>query len=172
MPSLPWHNLRLTITYVAVTVQGNSVAVGSGSSAYAAIDTGTTLIGGPASEIAAIFAQIPGSAVASGDYEGYYTYPCSTTVDVSFSFGSKTWSISPADFQLTPIGNGQCLGAFFELTSSSPSWIIGDTFLVSDTTVVFQDLPIDSSTRKTFTLFSDTLHLQLDLPRFLILPSL
>jgi hypothetical protein len=48
------------------------------------------------------------------------------------SFGGKNWTISPADFQLSRLTRTQCLGAFFELTtgSSTPSWIVGDTFLV------------------------------------------
>lgn len=58
---------------------------------------------------------------------------CNTTVEVGLSFGSQNWSISPADFQLMDIGGGYCIGAFFELSTSSPSWIIGDTFLVGPT---------------------------------------
>ena len=58
---------------------------------------------------------------------------CDTTVTVSISFGSKVWTISPADFRIATLSNKQCLGAFFALTtgSSAPPWIIGDTFLVS-----------------------------------------
>lgn len=40
----------------------------------AAIDTGTTNIGGPSSAIAAIYAQIPGSSAATGQWQGYYQY--------------------------------------------------------------------------------------------------
>ena len=57
-----------------MTVQGNSITIPTGTASYSAIDTGTTLIGGPASAIANIFAQIPGSAPASGNYNGYYSY--------------------------------------------------------------------------------------------------
>lgn len=46
----------------------------SGSASYAAIDTGTTLVGGPASEVAEMFAQIPGSQPGTGNFNGYYTY--------------------------------------------------------------------------------------------------
>ena len=47
------------------------------------------------------------------------------------SFGGRNWPISEADFRLTQLSNGQCLGGFFELTTgrSAPSWIFGDTFL-------------------------------------------
>lgn len=57
-----------------MNVNGQSVSLPSGSSSYAAIDTGTTLVGGPAEYIAQLFAQIPGSAAEQGNFEGYYTY--------------------------------------------------------------------------------------------------
>ena len=41
---------------------------------YAAVDTGTTLVGGPASMIAQLYQTIPGSEPGTGDYDGYYTY--------------------------------------------------------------------------------------------------
>ncbi|KAJ7504433.1 aspartic peptidase A1 [Mycena galericulata] len=115
----------------AITVQGNSVTVASGTESYAAIDTGTTLIGGPSDQIAEIYAQIPDSAPGTGNYEGYYTYPCTTNVVVTLSFGGSSWAISPADFELQDIGQGTCLGSFFVLTTgnSAPAWIVGDTFL-------------------------------------------
>lgn len=57
---------------------------------------------------------------------------CDTDVNVTMSFGGKSWSISNDDFQLTQISQSECVGAFFELTTgnSAPAWIVGDTFLV------------------------------------------
>lgn len=57
-----------------MTVQGNSVTLPAGTSSYAAIDTGTTLVGGPSAAIQAIYAQIPGSTPGTGNYEGYFIY--------------------------------------------------------------------------------------------------
>lgn len=115
----------------SLTVQGSSISIPSGSSSYSAIDTGTTLIGGPSSVIQSIFAQIPGSQPGTGNWQGYYTYPCTTAVNVAISFGGPSWPISPADFQLTKISSSQCVGAFFELNTggTAPNWIVGDTFL-------------------------------------------
>ena len=59
---------------VAMTVQGKSISLPSGSASYAAIDTGTTLVAGPASGIAAIYAQIPDSSPGTGQWEGFYSY--------------------------------------------------------------------------------------------------
>ena len=53
---------------------GTSVQVPSGEAAYSAIDTGTTLIGGPAQYIAGIYQQIPGAALGTGSFKNYYTY--------------------------------------------------------------------------------------------------
>ncbi|KAG2071567.1 acid protease [Suillus decipiens] len=117
------------IPLTTLTVQGNSISITSGTTA--AIDTGTTNIAGPASSIEAIYAQIPDSQPATGEWEGYYSFPCSTTVNVELSFGGTNWSISAADFAFTQTSSTECIGAFFEADtgSGSPSWIIGDAFL-------------------------------------------
>jgi len=115
----------------SITVQGNTIDLPNNSGSYAAIDTGTTLVGGPSNAIAAIYADIPGSVAQSGDYSGYYTYPCDAAVNITLSFGGSNWPISNADFKLKQTTGGQCLGALFALNTGSgaPSWIVGDTFL-------------------------------------------
>jgi len=120
-----------TLAMTSLTVQGNSITLGSGTSSYAAIDTGTTLVGGPSTQIAAIYAQIPGSALGTGNYQGYYTYPCSTTVNITLSFGGQSWPISNADFLMSQVSSSTCVGAFFTVDTGNgaPAWIIGDTFL-------------------------------------------
>ena len=62
---------------IALTVQGNAVSVGSGT--IAAIDTGTTNIAGPTDAIKAIYAQIPNSSPATGQWAGYYQYRTSVS---------------------------------------------------------------------------------------------
>ncbi|KAF8142067.1 aspartic peptidase domain-containing protein [Boletus edulis] len=118
---------------VSMTVQGKSISLPGGSASYAAIDTGTTLVAGPASGIAAIYAQIPGSSPGTGQWEGFYSYPCTHEVTVEISFGGPSWAISPADFQFRPVGpsSDYCYGAFHSIPTSPkvPQWIIGDTFL-------------------------------------------
>jgi hypothetical protein len=61
-------------TLSAMTVNGNSVTLPTGSDALAAIDTGTTLVGGPPDAIAALYAHIPNSQAGTGNMEGYYYY--------------------------------------------------------------------------------------------------
>ena len=63
---------------------------------------------------------------------------CSTTVNVSVSFGGTSWPISPDDMNLGTVGDNLCLGGIFDLGLGSdissgggnPSWVVGDTFLV------------------------------------------
>ncbi|KAG1878625.1 acid protease [Suillus tomentosus] len=131
----------------SMIVQGKSIFLPSGSASYAAIDTGTTLVAGPAASIAAIYAQIPGSQPGTGSWEGFYSYPCNTTVVVEISFGGPNWSISPGDFAFTSIGptSDECYGAFYAIPTSgasgTPSWILGDTFLKNVYSVFRYDPP-------------------------------
>jgi len=122
-----------TLPLLNLEVQGNAVAVPT-SEQYAAIDTGTTLVGGPSDVIASIFANVPGSQVGTGDLEGFYEYPCDTSVTVFLDFGgAQSWGVSPADFELMRVDDTNCVGAFFDIDfgsgNSGPSWIVGDTFL-------------------------------------------
>jgi cathepsin D len=126
------------LTMSAITVQGQSVQISTGNAALAAIDTGTTLIGGPTADVNAIWAAVPGSAAVENQ-QGFFSFPCSTSVQVTLSFGGKAWPISTTDMNLGQIsrGSSQCLGAIFDLSlgsnipsgSGNPSWVVGDTFL-------------------------------------------
>lgn len=66
---------------IGITVNGNSVTLPYGN--LAAIDTGTTLIGGPTDAVAAVYAQIPGSQQLSGNLAGFYgfrTFACFSSI--------------------------------------------------------------------------------------------
>jgi len=123
------------VALLGMTIQGNAVSLGSSS--IAAIDTGTTLIGGPSSVIASIYSNIPGSQLMTGSYANYYEYPCTTTIDFKITIGGFTIKISDQDFNLGHYPSGSsdktmCTGAAFiqALPSNSPvQWIVGDTAL-------------------------------------------
>ncbi|KAG1804638.1 acid protease [Suillus subaureus] len=128
----------------SMIVQGKYIPLLGGSASYAIIDTGTTLVAGPAAGIAAIYAQIPGSQPGTGSWEGFYTYPCDTAVVVEISFGGPNWSVSPGDFAFTSTGtSNECYGAFYAIPTSgeTPPWIIGDTFLKNVYSVFRYDPP-------------------------------
>jgi cathepsin D len=128
-----------------VTVQGKNVQIASGNSAMSAIDTGTTLIGGPTTDVQNIWAQVPGSTAMGGSMTGFYEFPCDTNVQISLSFGGgNSWPISTADMNVGTSGtDGQCVGGIFDLSAGSnaggdagnPSWVVGDTFLKNVYTV-------------------------------------
>ncbi|KAI9067338.1 acid protease [Trametes sanguinea] len=118
------------------TVQGKTVSIPTGDAALSAIDTGTTLVGGPSDAVKAIYDAIPGSNPVPS-MSGFFQYPCSTDVQVSFAFGGKSWPISSADMNLGRISSDSCVGGIFDLTLGSdvsggggnPTWVVGDTFL-------------------------------------------
>lgn len=125
-----------TIPLGGITVNGRSASIGSNP--LAAIDTGTTLVGGPASSISAFYSQISGSRSANSvGMPGYYLFPCSTNLNIELTFGGKSWPMNTQDFNLGsyPYTNSQtCLGALFEIDLGSteygvPQWIVGDSFL-------------------------------------------
>lgn len=61
--------------------------------------------------MANLYAQIPGASAGTGDLEGYYTYPCSTKVNVSMTFGGIEYSMNSADFSRAADSQGQtCIG--------------------------------------------------------------
>jgi hypothetical protein len=59
-----------TLPLTSQTVNSGSVSLPSGLSSYTVIDTGTTLVGGPADQVTTAYALIS----VTGNYEGYYTY--------------------------------------------------------------------------------------------------
>lgn len=56
-----------------MTVQGSDIDISSAGT-IAAVDTGTTLVGGPADTIALLYSSVPGSSPGTGNLTGYYTY--------------------------------------------------------------------------------------------------
>lgn len=54
-----------------------------------AIDTGTTLIGGPSAVVESLYEAIGGAYDLDQEYEGYYTYPCDAEIDLAFQFGNQ-----------------------------------------------------------------------------------
>ena len=69
----------------AVLVNGQGVSVPSGDLAVAAIDTGTSLIGGPTAAVDAIWSAVPGSEPLGGGQFSFRTFFSSLP---SFSAGA------------------------------------------------------------------------------------
>ena len=112
------------------------------SGTLAAIDTGTTLIGGPSAVVSAVYAQIPGSQQFSDNLAGFYGFrmfpsllvnsdldtlryafslACSTTISVTMAFGGKSWPIDAQDMNFGRVSTTSdiCLGGIFDLTAGT-----------------------------------------------------
>jgi hypothetical protein len=57
----------------AVSVQGSTLTANPNAQSLAAIDTGTTLIGGPTAVVTEIYSKIPDSQPLSGQMQGYFS---------------------------------------------------------------------------------------------------
>ncbi|KAG8792931.1 hypothetical protein FRC12_004447 [Ceratobasidium sp. 428] len=98
-----------------ITVNGQGVSPTAG--ALAAIDTATSLIGGPPNVVEDLYAAIPNAVRGGGTLEGFWTYPCAQEVTVTLNFGGgRVWPMSSVDFGLTTIDPNICVGAIFETT--------------------------------------------------------
>ncbi|PRQ76535.1 aspartic protease [Rhodotorula toruloides] len=82
----------------------------------------------PTQAAAAFWAAVPGS----GTYgSGYYTYPCATPPDISFSFGpsfAEHWAVSSESLNLGRVSSGsdRCVGAVVGADIGINAWILGD----------------------------------------------
>ncbi|KAJ7600782.1 acid protease [Mycena floridula] len=96
------------------------------------IDSGTTIMYGPPSDVKAFFDQIPGSDIYD-ETNGLYSYPCNSTSVVAFSWGGQEWSISADDFNLgaTAQGSSDCVGSLAgqDLGLGDDVWLLGDSFM-------------------------------------------
>ncbi|TYJ55923.1 hypothetical protein B9479_003307 [Cryptococcus floricola] len=132
------------IEMASATIQGSSIALNS-SYNMVAIDTGTTLIGGPESIVAEIYSKIDGAQRMTGSYASYYEYPCDTSVELDLTFGGYKIEITDQDFNLGRYSSdtSMCTGAVYvqSLSSSSPvQWIVGDA-AIKNTYTVFRYNP-------------------------------
>lgn len=130
-------------TYTPVTKEGYWQVILDGimldgrevvSVTQAIIDTGSTLILGPAEVVEAIYGRIPGAIPAldpNGIKSGLYTVPCNFDMTIALKFGKRAFPIAPSIFNLGPV-NGQpnrCYGGMASQSKIARFWILGDTFL-------------------------------------------
>ncbi|KAF8210169.1 aspartic peptidase domain-containing protein [Mycena galopus ATCC 62051] len=133
----------LTKAYWSVSMDAIIVAVNMtgeiplATSIRAIIDSGTTLIYLPEAVVYWVYAQIPNSKhIFQPDFD-FYTYPCSTVLDIKFNFGGECFSINPVDFNLGLVApdSRDCVGGILPLSVASgfpqDLAIIGDEFLKS-----------------------------------------
>jgi len=93
----------------AISVSGQTIDL---SSNQAIIDSGTTFIYGPQSQIEQYYSTIPGAQALTGDNEGLYTVPCDAkNLGVSLTFGGVSYPIQDVDLVKVASDDGQtCIG--------------------------------------------------------------
>lgn len=127
-------------TYTPVTQQGywevnlNGIE-GNGqtilSNIDAIIDTGTSLVIGNPSQIAAFYTALGGTDASSTVGPGFYTFPCDSFPSVSMTFGGTSFPISAETLNLGPVsqGSSDCVAGFVGQDTGASFWTIGSVFL-------------------------------------------
>ena len=92
------------------------------------IDTGTTYVFGPATDVAALHAQIPGAMSSDGGVT--YTVPCSSDQSLTVYFSGVAYSMSSLDW-LSPASTdgGNCTSNIYGHAVVADAWLLGDLFL-------------------------------------------
>jgi len=125
------------LTMTGFSINGQQISI-TRSTALSAIDTGTTLIGGPTADVNRIWRAVPQAQALSGVNAGYFAIPCSLEFTVTIAFGGKSWPISSDDMKLRTNNPNICIGSIFDLSLGSnaggggrgnPQWVVGDSFL-------------------------------------------
>ncbi|KAF9222826.1 Asp-domain-containing protein [Gyrodon lividus] len=92
------------------------------------IDTGSDLVYGPTSDVAALYAAIGGTPFRAG--QGLYCFPCDAVPSVSFTFGGTSFPIPARNLNMGSFGDrSKCVGAI--VPSTARSWVFGTRFLSS-----------------------------------------
>jgi hypothetical protein len=108
-----------------VTLGGNSVS----NTHKAVLDTGTSLLAGPTTEVAALANQVGATPFVNGEY----LIDCSklsSLPNIAFVLGGKSYSLTPTQYTLNV--EGMCLFAFVGIDIPAPAgplWILGDVFI-------------------------------------------
>jgi len=130
------------ITYVDLVQKTywltNGTSSVGGQEAYTGgmiIDSGTTLIVGETRSVEAWWQTVENAGRCSEQDcggSGYYTFPCTSPPNTSFTFGGVTFDIDPDYFNLgsTDYFGETCVGAL-AASSGVPdnAWIVGDVFM-------------------------------------------
>ncbi|KAL9649753.1 hypothetical protein ABK040_009568 [Willaertia magna] len=120
-----------TIKFQDVTVGGQSKNTCPPAGCYAAVDTGTSLIAGPALKIGPVLESLN----IAKDCSNIDSNP-----DVSFVIGGKTFTLKPKDYvlKITQFGVTECIAGFMPLAlppQLGDFWILGDVFISTYYTV-------------------------------------
>jgi len=94
------------------------------------IDSGTTLMYGPPTEVATFYSNVNDSQLFDST-NGFYSFPCYNIPAVAFNWGGKDWDIPNFSIGPTEIASDQCVGGLVgkDLGLGDDVWLIGDIFM-------------------------------------------
>ncbi|KAJ7782162.1 acid protease [Mycena olivaceomarginata] len=119
---------------------GSSTAV---SGIQTIIDSGTTLMYGPAADVKKIFAKVTGSKVYDSTNGATTPTPCATPPTIAFSWGGSDWAISADNLNLgqTESGSKDCVASLAaqDLGLGDGVFLLGDAFMKNVYTVFDAD---------------------------------
>ncbi|KAF9065019.1 acid protease [Rhodocollybia butyracea] len=137
--SIEFHDVNATTGFWQVI--GASISSGSEiavSGFDTIIDSGTTIMYGPTEAVKEFYDSIPGTKEFDSS-QGFYSFPCDSIPEVSFSWGGKSWAVTRDNFNLgqTEAGSSSCVGALAakDIGTGDSAWIIGDCFMKNVYTV-------------------------------------
>ncbi|KAM0286073.1 hypothetical protein ACHAQH_001081 [Verticillium albo-atrum] len=105
-----------------LTYDGKKAGV-KGKLAY--VDTGTSYVFGPESDVKAFHENIPGSSSSDGTT---WTVPCDSNEEVTYIFSGVSYTISAKDWLSKP-KDGVCTSNIYGHEVVPNSWLLGDLFL-------------------------------------------
>ncbi|KAJ3717430.1 acid protease [Lentinula raphanica] len=137
--SIEFHDVDTSTGFWQIT--GASIASGDSTAVSdfeTIIDSGTTIMYGPPSAVKKFYAQVSGSKLYDST-NGFYSFPCDSVPDVSFSWGGDSFEISSDNFNLgtTSSGASTCVGALAaqDLGLGDNTWLLGDSWMKNVYTV-------------------------------------
>jgi len=131
------HDSWWTIKLDALTVNGQSAS----KTRIAIVDSGTSLLVGPKSEVEALAVTLGAEKVSIGGTDLFAWETCDATKnlpDVVFKFNGRDWPIKPSEYVMRNVDeehNIELCRMGFEYipgedeTESTPMWILGDIFM-------------------------------------------
>jgi len=121
------HETYWQINLGGITVNGKSATTAT----QAVLDTGTSLLAGPTTEVVALAAAVGAAPFANGEY----TVDCSkvpSLPDITFTLGGKPYVLTGAQYTLN-VQDTVCLFGFVGIDipprDGGPLWILGDVFI-------------------------------------------
>ncbi|KAF9065022.1 acid protease [Rhodocollybia butyracea] len=137
--SIEFHDVDTSTGFWQIT--GASIASGSTtavSNFETIIDSGTTIMYGPPDAVKDFYNKVSGAKLFDSS-EGFYSFPCDSVPEVSFSWGGKSYAVTSNNFNLgqTETGSSTCVGALAaqDLGLGSNTWLLGDSFMKNVYTV-------------------------------------